>query len=300
MFESALRGHPHAPVRHNGHRLLHHGTFRDFRSPVGILTLKFECRWSYQLNTSPYGVLVFLSGNPRSAPCFSRIENMDFDVLAHRVRIYGFIPPSVGLFSKLDLFSAGIFFPKDNWRRGRVPGVFSHEAIWLTNRARRIAPLRARSHRGPRGVLRGRFRPSRAARYGYTHFISAGLRTTVGIVRPGNPGREPLVIIEPDNGTLDVADVVIVACIIGISINSDSDAGSILVACIIAISINSDSDSANSNSNSHSETDTHGLADGASHGLSHAYQRTDRAVERDDGAVSPARRRWSNDAVRQL
>jgi hypothetical protein len=116
-------------------------------------------------------------------------------------------------------------------------------------------------------VLGGRFQPGHADRYCGTHVISAGLHTAVGITRPGNPAREPLVIIEPDHGTVFVADVIIVACIVGISIIAVADAGSVIVAWIISLSINSDSDS-------DSEAHTHGFADGASHGLSHAYQHT--------------------------
>jgi hypothetical protein len=124
-------------------------------------------------------------------------------------------------------------------------------------------------------VLGGRFQPGHADRYCGTHVISAGLHTAVGIARPGNPAREPLVIVKPDDGTVFVADLIVVACIVGISIIAVADAGSVIVAWIISLSINSDSDS-DSEAHTHGFADgaSDGLADGASHGLSHAYQHT--------------------------
>jgi hypothetical protein len=90
-------------------------------------------------------------------------------------------------------------------------------------------------------VLGGRFQPSRADRYRYTRFVFfTGLHTTVGISGPGNPAREPRVIIWSDNGTVFVADanrwsnfgadVIIVASIIGIT-------RVILIARIVTVTI---------------------------------------------------------------
>jgi hypothetical protein len=90
-------------------------------------------------------------------------------------------------------------------------------------------------------VLGRRFQLIPADRYRYTRFVFfASLRTTVGINRPGNPAREPRVIIWSDNGTVFVADAnrcgnldadgIIIARVISI-------AQGILIARIVTVTI---------------------------------------------------------------